>query len=142
MAGNQVLAAGANALNFNVPCAAAAATTYTRWRISRLGGLGAVGSAPDGEVEDHRVNLLGNDWGDAPAPLPTLSASNGARHAVDAAGTLRLGACVDTEADGQPNSGATGDDGASGGSVVGACGVAGDDEDGVSFTPVVASYGA
>ena len=135
---NQALVAGVNALNFNVPCAAAAATTYTRWRISRLGGLGAVGSAPDGEVEDHRVNLLGNDWGDAPAPLPTLSASNGARHAVDAAGTLRLGACVDTEADGQPNSGATGDDGASGGSVVGACGVAGDDEDGVSFTPVVA----
>ena len=135
---NQALVAGANPLNFNVPCSAAAAQTYSRWRISRAGGLGATGTGADGEVEDYRVTILGNDWGDAPAPLPTLSASNGARHAVDPAGTLRLGACVDTEADGQPNAGASGDDAAAGGSAVGACAVAGDDEDGVSFAPIVA----
>ncbi|MGQ0621898.1 MAG: hypothetical protein ACT4QA_18585 [Panacagrimonas sp.] len=59
------------------------------------------------------------DFGDAPAPYPTLLANDGARHTV---GSLSLGLAVDTDPDGRPNSGATGDD------------IAGtDDEDGVSF---------
>lgn len=64
------------------------------------------------------------DYGDAPSPsYPTLLASDGARHFI---GALRLGAQRDPESDGQPNSGATGDD------------IAGiDDEDGVNFGTLV-----
>jgi Ca2+-binding RTX toxin-like protein len=66
------------------------------------------------------------DFGDAPdgssfAPpntYPTLLANNGARHLQQAGLTLRLGATVDAEVDGQPNADATGD---------------GSDEDGVLF---------
>ncbi len=75
------------------------------------------------------------DYGDAPDPLdatageyPTLDANGGARHAV--AGTLFLGASVDSEADGQPNAAADGDD---------LAGV--DDEDGVTFVTGLAVGG-
>jgi uncharacterized repeat protein (TIGR01451 family) len=124
-----------------VPCGAAAAQTYSRFRLTRAGTpglLGAAGNASSGEVEDYRVTVLGNDLGDAPAPFATLVAANGARHAIDPASPLRLGACVDTEADGQPNAGANGDDQGPGSATVGACGVANDDEDAVGFQPVIA----
>src|SRR6185436_18599851 len=63
------------------------------------------------------------DFGDAPDPTyPTLLASNVARHQVLPAGNPTLGSLVDTEADGQPNAGLTGDDGA-----------LMDDEDGVTY---------
>lgn len=72
------------------------------------------------------------DWGDLPEPLyPTLSASNGPRHVI---GDLYLGACIDAEADGQPNAAATGDDTGASGYTVGTCATVNDDEDGV--TPV------
>jgi Ca2+-binding RTX toxin-like protein len=66
------------------------------------------------------------DFGDAPdgpsfAPpntYPTLLANNGARHLQQAGVTLRLGATVDAEVDGQPSADALGD---------------GSDEDGVLF---------
>ncbi len=49
------------------------------------------------------------DWGDAPDPnYPTLTPSNGANHTLG--GALMLGATVDGEPDGQPDSTATGDD--------------------------------
>lgn len=59
--------------------------------------------------------LLAADFGDAPAPYPTLLANNGARHV--AVGPT-LGATRDVEADGSPSAAADGD---------------GVDEDGVSF---------
>ncbi|MDD3875275.1 MAG: GEVED domain-containing protein, partial [Bacteroidales bacterium] len=60
------------------------------------------------------------DFGDAPDPTyPTLNASNGAKHINDY--TTYLGSTIDCEADGQPNSDATGDDANT------------DDEDGVTF---------
>jgi len=63
------------------------------------------------------------DFGDAPDPTyPTLLVNDGARHTDT--GPI-LGAARDTEADGQPNATATGDD---------AAGATPDDEDGVSFT--------
>lgn len=62
------------------------------------------------------------DFGDAPAPYPTLLNQNGARHAIS---NLRLGNLIDSEQDGQPNATATGDD-------INPPG-AGDDEDGVTF---------
>ncbi|MBN2508146.1 MAG: immunoglobulin domain-containing protein [Verrucomicrobia bacterium] len=63
------------------------------------------------------VRLL--DFGDAPAPYPTLRTDNGARHLlVDG---VFLGAGADADADGQPDGDAMGDD------------IHGDDEDGVVF---------
>ncbi len=57
------------------------------------------------------------DFGDAPAPYPTLISSHGAQHSPSDAGP-RLGALVRYELDGQPSIGADGD---------------GDEEDGVNF---------
>ena len=81
------------------------------------------------------------DLGDNPDPnYPTLLASSGAVHTVSAG--LFLGACVDTEIDGQPNAMATGDDGAVGSTTFGTCATAGDDEDGVTnFQNLIAGNG-
>ena len=43
--------------------------------------------------------LLASDFGDAPQPYPTTAAEGGAEHIVNT-GDPRLGATVDTEADG------------------------------------------
>jgi len=68
------------------------------------------------------AGISASDLGDAPDPTyPTLLASNGAIHTID--GVTFLGATVDSESDGQPAAGATGDD---------TSGI--DDEDGVTFT--------
>lgn len=48
------------------------------------------------------------DFGDAPAPYPTLLANNGASHTVVPG--ITLGANLDAESDGQPDSNALGDD--------------------------------
>ena len=61
------------------------------------------------------------DYGDAPNTYSTTLASNGARHTYGS--TLRLGASVDIDQDGQPNAGATGDD----------TDTDGDDENGVTL---------
>ena len=103
----QALTAGANALTFNVPCAAVAAPTYARFRLSSAGGLGPTGAAPDGEVEDYAVNVGAVDFGDAPDSYGTLLASNGPNHRVVPG--FSLGATEDTEPQGQPSVGATGD---------------------------------
>lgn len=74
------------------------------------------------------------DYGDAPTAAqsgfasgyPTLAADNGARHVLGSG--LYLGASVDAEGDGQPESAASGDDGASA-----------RDEDGVELTPLLAA---
>jgi large repetitive protein len=116
------LAAGSNTLTVNVPCDAKSAATYARFRLSSAGVSAPTGPASDGEVEDYAVTTEGLDFGDAPAPYPTLLASNGARHTVLPANNPTLGTLVDTEADGQPSATLTGDD---------ANGV--DDEDGVTF---------
>jgi uncharacterized repeat protein (TIGR01451 family) len=116
------LVAGANTLTVNVPCDAKSANSYARFRLSSTGVSGPGGAASDGEVEDYAVTVEGLDFGDAPAPYPTLLAANGARHAVLPVNNPTLGTLVDTEADGQPSTGADGDD---------THGV--DDEDGVTF---------
>lgn len=73
------------------------------------------------------------DFGDAPDPAyQTLFASDGARHLLGSG--VYLGACVDAEAEGFASAGADGDDTAPGTPVTGTCAVAGDDEDGVTFT--------
>ncbi len=133
-----LLNAGSNNLNINVPCTSGIGQTYARFRLSTAGGVGPGGDAADGEVEDYAITGFGVDLGDAPAPFATLNGSGGAIHTIDPLTTLYLGACVDTEADGQPTAGATGDDSGAGTGTVGVCAVANDDEDSVVFAPVIA----
>ncbi|HEX2062440.1 MAG TPA: GEVED domain-containing protein, partial [Thermoanaerobaculia bacterium] len=125
---DSVLVAGTNDIPINVPCSVPTATTYARFRLSSTGVNTPLGAAVDGEVEDFVVMLQGLDFGDAADPsFPTLLASNGARHVVLAANNPTLGTSADTEPNGAASAGATGDDTA---------GV--DDEDGVTFGPMIA----
>lgn len=55
---SQAVAAGANTLTITVPATAAEGATYARFRLSSAGGLAPTGLAPDGEVEDYRVEIL------------------------------------------------------------------------------------
>lgn len=144
-AGEQVFAdvslvPGGNALLVNVPCTVVPGASVTRWRFSTTPGLGIGGGAPNGEVEDHLVSLLGNDLGDAPASYGTVLANGGPAHAVTGS-NLFLGSCVDTEIDGQPNAGANGDDLGPGVATVGVC-TGADDEDGVVLPTFVACRSA
>src|SRR5207249_212674 len=50
------------------------------------------------------------DFGDAPAPYPTLLSQNGARHVITGSGPFLGNVPPDAESNGQPNSAATGDD--------------------------------
>ncbi|GAB6185874.1 GEVED domain-containing protein [Thermopirellula anaerolimosa] len=108
---NQPLAsAGTHSLFFTVPQDAVLGTTYARFRISTDMNLAPTGFANDGEVEDYRTAVVDAplDFGDAPAPYPTLAADGGARHRVVRG--FHLGQSVDYELDGQPDATATGDD--------------------------------
>jgi uncharacterized repeat protein (TIGR01451 family) len=120
-------------LNPAVPAGAVPGLTYARFRCSSAGGLGPTGIAPDGEVEDYLVGVVGKDFGDAPATYGTAGAG-AASHVVNPINPLMLGSCVDTEPDGQPSANADGDDTTAGTSRVGMCF---DDEDGVTFTSVL-----
>ncbi len=105
---NVALAAGPNALVFQVPGTAVPTSSFARFRVSTAPNLTFTGPAPDGEVEDHEVRIVELDFGDAPDPgYPTLLANNGARHIV---GPMFLGARVDAELDGQPSLQADRDD--------------------------------
>jgi uncharacterized repeat protein (TIGR01451 family) len=122
-------------LSPTVPAGAVPGITYARFRCSSATGLGPTGPAPDGEVEDYALGVVGKDFGDAPATYGTQGAG-AASHQVDFTNPLMLGRCVDTEVDGQPNATASGDDNATGTSRVGTCF---NDEDGVTFTsPITA----
>lgn len=48
---------GANTIAFHVPPSALSGATYARFRVSSAGGLGPVGLANDGEVEDYLVEI-------------------------------------------------------------------------------------
>ena len=95
------------------------------WEHTAPAGNVHVQSVTSGQV----VNGLdfGNyrqiDFGDAPAPYPTLLADNGARHYLTG---LRLGSTLDREYDGQPGSLANLDDNTTA-----------DDEDGVFFLNIL-----
>ncbi|MCG8462844.1 MAG: GEVED domain-containing protein, partial [Holophagales bacterium] len=120
---DNMIPAGVDTEVFSVPCDLVAGTTYARFRLSSAGGLAATGGAADGEVEDYAIELRAVDLGDAPDSYGTLVASDGARHGIVAG--FHLGAGVDSEPEGQPSSGADGDD----------LGAPGDDEDGIAFPP-------
>ncbi|MBN2218091.1 MAG: hypothetical protein JW719_12020, partial [Pirellulales bacterium] len=54
----QMLTAGANTLNVNVPSTAKIGSSYARFRFSSSGGLGYTGQASSGEVEDYCVQFV------------------------------------------------------------------------------------
>ncbi len=56
--GGQLLNAGVNTLTFAVPGNASPGNQGARFRVSSIGGLGPIGPAADGEVEDYRVNIF------------------------------------------------------------------------------------
>ena len=90
---------------------------------------------------DFGVVQVEADWGDAPdTPYPTLLGTGSTAYHLLVSGTPFMGACVDSEVNGQPDGTATGDDvGLSGSPPIGTCAVANDDEDGIGGlgTPLV-----
>ena len=85
--------------------------------VRDLAGNSLQANQPNGETRFTIYIGTPLDYGDAPAPYPTLLADNGARHAIISG--FSLGPTVRVNADGQPSDDATGDD----------------DEDGVTFDP-------
>ncbi|MCA9441107.1 MAG: HYR domain-containing protein, partial [Candidatus Omnitrophica bacterium] len=51
---------GVASVPVTIPLAAARTTTFARFRISSQGGLAAIGSATDGEIEDYQVEIVGS----------------------------------------------------------------------------------
>ena len=101
---------------FTVPSGSTLGSTYARFRVSTQKGLSPLGPAPDGEVEDYKLNVNnGQDYGDAPVTYGTVdppsATPSAARHKITG---LFLGKIVTAEANGQPTpyaDGDTGDDG-------------------------------
>lgn len=130
-----LLTPGMNTYTFAIPCEAKPGASYSRARLSSIGSLAVAGDAPDGEVEDYPVTVLGLDYGDAPDDGPgdplyrTRRINNGPSHALRPGGPV-LGTETDAEPDGNPNSGSVGDDDA---------GESGDDEDGIA--PLILVHG-
>ena len=142
------LAAGASIDLNNIMPLGTAGNTWTRFRCSTQTGLGPNGPAPDGEVEDYRVEIqpdptaTATDFGDAPdssnaegvADYSTILDNNGPSHVLRPGGPY-LGACVDSD-DGTAqgldaladNNVATGPD-----LTLGVCAVPNEDEDGLEF---------
>ncbi len=115
-----LLSGGVQTIQVAVPGEAPSGSTFARFRISSAGGLGPLGLADDGEVEDYAVSIFSEpparDFGDAPdTSYSTTRASFGPSHII---GGPLLGMSVDAETDGLFNGTATGD---------------GTDDDGVHF---------
>jgi hypothetical protein len=120
---------GSNVLQFPIPIDVRTdVPTILRVRLSSQQILEPTGLALDGEVEDYQLRFSrpAADFGDAPAPIPTLRGESGPLHELR--NDYYLGTSVDAEANGQPTADASGDDS-----------TAVDDENGVVFnTPLVA----
>ena len=107
-----------------LPVAAMNQNVRFRWRFSSDTSVGATGWRVD-TIQFTGDGAYQFDYGDAPDPAyPTLIANQGAAHAQGFSG-LYLGASVDSESNGLPNSNATGDD------------LAIDDENGVTLPGTV-----
>lgn len=114
---------GGGDTSFKVCCRRSTGDCYT---ISGAPCVSTYEQLPPGSTCADCVQTSGErlDFGDAPDPgYPTRLANDGARHTIVSG--LHLGKGVDSETDGQPNAGATGDD------------ENGPDEDGVTFTSLL-----
>jgi len=58
---NESLSAGINAISFTVPGGSSIGVSFARFRFSTQGNLDFLGSAPDGEVEDHPLVITDPD---------------------------------------------------------------------------------
>ncbi len=129
---NVPLPGGPTNITVGIPGSAKPGESYMRFRFSREGVKTPHGPASDGEVEDYRVQIEEGtfDFGDAPefdqGGYPTTLSHGGAYHRI--VQRFLLGALVDGELNGQPSTGAVGDD-------VNPPRV--DDEDGVLFNSAV-----
>jgi uncharacterized repeat protein (TIGR01451 family) len=134
---------GSNNVEFTLPFGTAplggATATYARFRLSNETGLTANGASTSGEVEDYPVTTIpASDRGDLPdtgagvgaTNYETLLASGGASHTIVAG--LRMGTNIDSEANGQPNAAADGDD----------TNQSPDDEDGVTVADLTLTQGS
>ena len=110
---NAALPSGTSAVPISVPLDSQRTVAF-RFRVSSQAGLLPTGAAPDGEVEDYLWNVTLLDFGDAPAPYPTLFADDGARHwaSTPYLGTdpSHQGTSRDQEPDGQPSPNLDADD--------------------------------
>jgi uncharacterized repeat protein (TIGR01451 family) len=98
----------------NLPAASQSALTLVNVQPANAGPYDVIVSSARGAVTSSVAVLTvrGLDFGDAPEPAyPTLLASDGARHVLLPG--VFLGFAADAEPDGQPTSGASGDDTAS-----------------------------
>ncbi len=118
-------------LNIPIPDWAGSPTTAVRIRLTTGVIFDSNGPAPDGEVEDFFVNVIGYDYGDLPdndiSAIPTGSSdigpdlakgdyhtyfttdgNRGPRHLTNP--DLKIGNTVDAEGNGQPQVNAVGDD--------------------------------
>ncbi|WP_087821270.1 GEVED domain-containing protein [Photobacterium aquimaris] len=69
------------------------------------------GIQTSGEVEDYRLQVADQDFGDLNDSFTTLALSGGPYHGLGNINNLHIGSNnIDTEADGQPSAGANGDD--------------------------------
>jgi uncharacterized repeat protein (TIGR01451 family) len=129
IADSVTLPAGASA-TYTAVCDISDTATGSLSNTATIGGGGVTDNTPGNNSATDVDTLLTLDFGDAPDSAlgppwdyPTLLADNGARHGVVV--SFRLGAQIDSEADGQPTADADGDDQVSGPNV--------DDEDGVTL---------
>lgn len=83
---SQPVVAGTNSLSIAVPQPAALGPTFARFRISLAGGLSPDNAAPDGEVEDYRVDLY------QPIPVPDILVTNLAINASNTVVTIKWNA--------------------------------------------------
>ncbi|MHB8897800.1 MAG: GEVED domain-containing protein, partial [Thermoguttaceae bacterium] len=68
-----LLALGENLLTVPVPADATLGSTYARFRFSRTGGLGYVGSSRSGEVEDYAITITDDRPGVVITPIGTTN---------------------------------------------------------------------
>ena len=129
----------ANTLDFNLPADVELGATAARFRVAsglegdNLDGTTSTGAAPDGEVEDYVVNLVGTDYGDAPDTSDGTGTGNyqttdktgtdndGASHTI--VSDLTIGNVVDADNGELQNSAASADNSSNTGSA--------NDEDGL-----------
>lgn len=107
------IVSGINNLDIVVPLPPATVWggPYARWRFTTYAPTAQLptGLERNGEVEDYEILVDVLDFGDAPAPYPTLLVDDGARHRMPSGYWLGV-LPPDAEGDGQPDGHALGDD--------------------------------
>ena len=91
--------AGTNNISVTVPADAVAGVTYARFRLSSNGGLSPTGYAPDGEVEDYKIEISRTDYGDAPFDGSLYHYGSASHTIAPSTSPIQMGSSID----GDPN---------------------------------------